>query len=145
MKLVVFSDPHIDIQEKRGYPKFLIKLNEYLESIEPDIILVTGDIAGSTSQIQKFLEGITTSAKKKIFCPGNHDIWVNSKAHDASWVKYYQILPQLCAELGWHYLPNQPLIVDNVAFVGTMGWYDYSTRNPIWDDKINIKTIKIII
>ncbi|OLS23649.1 MAG: 3',5'-cyclic adenosine monophosphate phosphodiesterase CpdA [Candidatus Heimdallarchaeota archaeon LC_2] len=138
MKLVMFSDPHIDIQEKRGYPKFLVQLNEYLESIEPDIILVTGDIAGSTSYIQKFLEGIFTSAKKKIYCPGNHDIWVNSKAHDASWTKYYQILPQLSTELGWHYLPNQPLIVNNVAFVGTMGWYDYSTRNPIWDDKISI-------
>ncbi len=139
MKLIVFSDPHIDIQEKRGYPNFMNKLNDHLESLEPDIILVTGDIAGSTSYIKKFLEEITVSAKKKIFCPGNHDIWVNSQSYDASWVKYYQVLPELSKELGWHYLPNQPLIIEKVAFVGTMGWYDYSTRNPTWDNEISLQ------
>lgn len=139
MKLVAFSDPHIDIQEKRGYPNFLSKLTNHLESLEPDVILVTGDVAGSTTYVQKFLEGINTTVKKKIFCPGNHDIWVNSKSHDASWVKYYQILPELCNEFEWHYLPNQPIGVDNVAFVGSMGWYDYSTRNPVWDNEISLQ------
>ncbi|MCE7736097.1 MAG: hypothetical protein GPJ54_14540 [Candidatus Heimdallarchaeota archaeon] len=137
MKLAVFSDPHIDIQENRGFPRFLEKLNQYLNNIEPDVIMVTGDVGGNTKTIQKFLQGIDVDAKK-IFCPGNHDIWVNNKAHDASWAKYYQILPELCELYNWHYLPNQPFTMNNVAFVGTMGWYDYSSRNRIWDKTVSL-------
>ncbi|MHA2098068.1 MAG: metallophosphoesterase [Candidatus Kariarchaeaceae archaeon] len=141
MKLAVFSDPHIDIQIKRGFPDFLSELDRYLNSIRPDIIMVTGDVAGSTKSIQQFFEGINLDATK-IFCPGNHDVWVNSKSHDASWVKYYQVLPELCEIFGWHYLPNNPLTIKNTAFVGTMGWYDYSSRNPAWDDEISLDEYK---
>ncbi|MFV2015881.1 MAG: metallophosphoesterase [Candidatus Heimdallarchaeota archaeon] len=137
MKLVVFSDPHVDIQEKRGYPNFIKELNQYLNQLDPDIILVTGDVAGSTKYIHKFLKEIEVKCKKKIFCPGNHDIWVNSNAFDGSWVKYYQVLPELCKITGWHYLPKQPIIINNIAFAGTMGWYDYSSRNPKWDGQIS--------
>lgn len=85
------------------------------------------------------MRGITVPVRKKIFCPGNHDIWVNGKSFDASWVKYYQILPELCDLLDWHYLPRQPIVIDNVGFAGTVGWYDYSSRNPVWDDKVTIE------
>jgi len=30
------------------------------------------------------------------------------------------------------------MILDDVAIVGTMGWYDYSSRNRIWDNHISI-------
>ena len=141
MKIVVFSDIHSDINKKRQDSKFLIKLANYIDSISPEVLIVAGDVASSTAEIQHFFEELKLlKIKFKLYCPGNHDIWVNQKSSDGSWIKYKSLLPDLCNIYGWHFLPNNPKIIDRTAFVGTMGWYDYSMRNIKWDDRINLTT-----
>jgi predicted phosphodiesterase len=58
-----------------------------------------------------------------IYVPGNHELW----SRDASTAALYErALPRLCEEHGWHYLDGGPVVVDGVAVVGNIGWYDYS-------------------
>jgi hypothetical protein len=56
---------------------------------------------------------------------GNHDLWVNG---DDSYDKYQNGIQNVCDELGVHYLDNGPRVIDNVGFVGSVGWYDYTFR-----------------
>jgi hypothetical protein len=78
----------------------------------------------------------------KLFVPGNHDVWVQK----AAWVergitsqqKYYQLLPALCRAAGVHPLWLEPYVLDEVAFCGSLGWYDYSLRNVDLDALITV-------
>jgi hypothetical protein len=59
--------------------------------------------------------------------PGNHDVWRNDTDSRA---KYEDLLPRLAREAGFHMLDTGPLVVGRTGFVGSIGWYDYSMRNP---------------
>jgi hypothetical protein len=45
-------------------------------------------------------------------------------------------LCDIAAEHGFHYLPGSPLITEEVGFTGSLGWYDYSLRDPRLDGSI---------
>jgi hypothetical protein len=138
MRIAVFSDIHADINTAREDPDFTPKLVAYLNGMELDMLLVVGDISGSFPGIQAFFYDLqAVDSKYRLFCPGNHDIWVNQASFDGSLAKYYELLPELSQHFNWHYLPQNPLIIDGIGFVGTIGWYDYSTRNLQFDDQIN--------
>src|SRR5262245_44688652 len=52
-----------------------------------------------------------------------------------SW-KHDIALRGIAAEHGFHYLPGSPLIIGAVGFAGSLGWYDYSLRDPRLDGAI---------
>jgi putative phosphoesterase len=138
LRFALVSDLHIDINEKRRFSTFTSTLIDYLSTLSIDGLIVTGDIAGKNSYLDKFFRlSSKLEIEYQIFVPGNHDVWVNHKAEDLSWFQLEQYLPQLCQKYGWHYLPGDPLSIGQIGIVGTMGWYDYSLRNMIWDDVVN--------
>ena len=49
------------------------------------------------------------------------------------------MLPAVCNELNWHYLPGNPIKIGNVGIFGSMGWYDYSSANHKWDNLFSEK------
>jgi hypothetical protein len=69
-------------------------------------------------------------------------VWVQK----AAWVergitsqqKYYQLLPALCRAAGVHPLWLEPYVLGDVAFCGSLGWYDYSLRNVDLDTHITV-------
>ncbi len=127
MKIGSISDIHIDINRSRGYPDVSADLLHYIEGLGLDVLIIPGDISGTSRTIENFfIEADTLSVPVKIFVPGNHDIWVNGKTSDGSMIKYTSILPGICSNHGWHYLPGNPLTLGRTAFLGAMGWYDYS-------------------
>lgn len=137
MRFALISDLHIDINEKRRSNIFTRSFFDYVSTLSIDGLIVTGDIAGKNSYLDKFFRlGSELEIDYRIFVPGNHDVWVNHQAEGLSWFQLEQYLPQLCQKYGWYYLPGDPLSIDEIGIVGTMGWYDYSLRNKIWDDKV---------
>jgi hypothetical protein len=59
----------------------------------------------------------------KLFVPGNHELWT----HDGnSYELFTRILPQRVVGLGWNWLQTEPFVANEVAIVGSLGWYDYS-------------------
>jgi hypothetical protein len=40
------------------------------------------------------------------------------------------LMPRLAGDAGFHMLDTGPLVRGDTAFVGSIGWYDYSLRNP---------------
>ena len=44
--------------------------------------------------------------------------------------KHDVVLPEICTKRDFIFLPGSPVVVDDVAFAGTLGWYDYSMADP---------------
>lgn len=103
-------------------------LLEHLQNHPPDLLLLAGDI-GTDAHFAPCLKLFQDLPCPKALVPGNHDLWVADDDHRGDSLSVYQThLPRLCAEHGFHYLDQAPLIVreQQLAIVGTINWYDYS-------------------
>ncbi len=129
MRIAVTSDIHID---KNG-PELCELIADRVRQLRADALIVAGDVATSpTVLLQSFLT-LRESAPSVYFVAGNHDIWSHPTLHakgQHSWWRLDTLLPALCSEAGIHNLDAAPAELDGVAFVGTLGWWDLSTRDP---------------
>lgn len=136
MRLGAISDLHVDINRKH-FQDFYPQLKKYLDSLDLDVLLIPGDIAGMNSEIKRFMvETSTLDIPNKLYVPGNHCLWTNTTL--TSWDLYFKVLPELSRLTNWHYLPGNPTIIEDVAFIGSPGWYNYSTRNKKYDESITM-------
>ncbi|MFX1257506.1 MAG: metallophosphoesterase [Promethearchaeota archaeon] len=148
LKALLLSDIHVDVNSglnENFYAEFELKLKS-LPSI--DVILLAGDVGHSIEAHEEAFRIInkTTTAKSLIYIPGNHDIWIGATyksktekvKENSSWFKLNELLPQVCQKYGWHFLLGNPITLNEWGFAGTLGWYDYSTRNRKWDDKVSL-------
>lgn len=120
MKLLATADLHFNHPRSR---KLAIELIERINTLHFDILLLVGDTAtGEGDDLERCLS-LFTHAGPKLFVAGNHELW--SRQPD-TYHLFTQVLPKRLADLGWHWLEGHPYLLDGVAFVGTVGWYDYS-------------------
>ncbi|UCE12216.1 MAG: metallophosphoesterase [Candidatus Heimdallarchaeota archaeon] len=150
MRIVVFSDPHVDInskflQDNNVKEDFIDVLVNNLDSCQPDILICAGDVTPETSLLKMTLKTIKAQVESDLylFVPGNHDIWFknpadNSELATSSLDKYQRVIPEICRDIGFRFLPNNPLALGKLGFLGSIGWYDYSFRNPKWDNQIDL-------
>lgn len=138
MKIAFTSDLHADSSPANAAIIYLL-VRAAVES-RPDAFIIAGDIARRRELYAETLQRFSALACPKIITAGNHDIWVDSKNKLNKGIdstrKYYEILPQICHEHGFIFLNTEPFILGGTAFVGGIGWYDYSFRNPRLDDTI---------
>ena len=145
LKIFSFSDIHVDINIQNANKnesikeKFIDGFKEYLNTLENiDIVICAGDVSSNLQEIEKLLKLVTENvdAKYYVFVPGNHDVWETEQKVDdgISRIKYEDYIPEVVSQTKFHYLPKNPLIIDDsVAIIGNIGWYDYSFRNKKWD------------
>lgn len=113
------------------------ELPEIIEEISPQVFIIAGDISARPTDIEDVMLRFSSIDCPKLFVPGNHDIWVSARSTELSSTKYEQVLPEICASTGFHFLPKRPIEIQGVGFAGTIGWYDYSFRNKTLDGAIN--------
>ena len=139
MLLAFTSDLHTDAHAANR--QVWQEMVAILRDMQPDVFVCCGDIAADAQQFGVTVFALEHLPCAKLFVPGNHDIWVQNPA----WVqrgitsqqKYYQLLPALCRAAGVHPLWLEPYVHGDIAFCGTMGWYDYSLRNAAFDGEIS--------
>jgi predicted phosphohydrolase len=123
MKIIITADLHYNVKRSREPARHMI---ERIKGARPDVVALVGDTAGhDLSVLSECLRLFADYNGHKLFVAGNHELW--SHAGD-SWERYERHLPDAAREAGFHYLDESPLIVDDIAFVGSVGWYDYSFR-----------------
>ena len=137
MKIAFTSDIHYDVTE--GNKLLLPHLATEVAERRPDVFVIAGDVANSLANLGETLSAFDTLACRKLFVPGNHDLWVKSKnavkkRKEDSWWRYRTGIPKVCHENGFGYLPRSPVVFDGVGFAGSTGWYDYSLRDPRLDN-----------
>lgn len=145
MKIIYTSDLHVDISENNN--KIIDYLVDYVIENKPDIFIIAGDLANTSNEIDKSLYRFKSINCRKVFIPGNHDLWIESKSKlkdgfDSSY-KYEIELPTICSNNDFIYPVKEPFIFENMAIIGTVGWYDYSLRDKRLDTKYHISDYDI--
>ncbi len=127
MKIGLTSDLHSDVTSLNK--QILPYIVEAVEGANLDLFILAGDLSPNLLELTKILAAFSESnlACPKLFVPGNHDIWVTKHTHVTSEQKYCAI-EKVCYECGFHPLSADPLVVNDLGFCGTIGWYDYSFK-----------------
>ncbi len=118
MRVLVAADLHWNHPRSRESAEALI---HQINRERFDVLLVVGDVGvGDGESIEECLSHFGF-AGPKLFVPGNHELWSTDpdvNLHDEE-------LPQRIEAIGWRWLPREPFVKGDIAFVGSIGWYDY--------------------
>lgn len=99
----------------------------------PDVLVLAGDNGEGPDRLAPLLRLLRAElpATPILFVLGNHDLWseksgrsmlnIFTSVASARWDRMDPLL---------HYLEARPYRVGRTAFLGTIGWYDYSARDP---------------
>jgi predicted phosphodiesterase len=129
MRVVALSDLHI---AKEGYEESIERIRETLSTIEADVLYFGGDLSESNhndpvESFHNFEEGLevlaSSPAKKKLFVAGNNDLESLQLAPIGG---HYTEIANRIRHYGFELLDNTPVIIDNIGFLGNIGWYDGS-------------------
>lgn len=141
MRIGAISDIHAD-SNGEVYDSFIDRLLKILGSKKLDVLIIPGDIGGRKKSIIEFFQkSQQLDIPYKFYVPGNHDLWTNNNT--SSWEYYLTKLPEICSAYGWKFLPQNPIKINSTLFIGSPGWYDYSTRNKTYDNEVFIEDYKV--
>jgi putative phosphoesterase len=128
MRIFVASDLHIgQSQDDDASVKALAILIERNATMN-DVLLLGGDYGNTDEATNRCLSLFRRFPGKVLAVPGNHDVWVESGDDSASRLERLRLE---LLRLGMHSLHHEPICIGGIAFVGSIGWYDYSFRDDI--------------
>jgi 3',5'-cyclic AMP phosphodiesterase CpdA len=129
LRFLITSDLHYGANEEGD--RSVRELAEHIGTLEADALLLGGDLATGPQKLVELLQLFQSFPGARLAVPGNHDIWLAPGAPGDSWAVHEELLPRIFERFGFHALHISPRRVGDVAFVGSMGWYDYSFRDDI--------------
>jgi hypothetical protein len=146
MRITFTSDLHYNVARSSAPTRDLAKA---ICRAGGDALVFVGDSAASDLAILDEVFGLFEAFDgPRLAVAGNHELWMprhggngngngkgrgdtngngNTNGHD-SMHRYEHELSAACARSGVHYLDASPFYLDDVALVGSVGWYDYSFR-----------------
>lgn len=94
-----------------------------------DAIIIVGDVTnyGDLNHLKEALvlvKGLFID-RPVLVIPGNHDVYVTPGENTDS-LRKLELFNEAVETLGCIPLMKKPFILDNIGFVGSIGWYDYS-------------------
>ena len=120
MRLLATADLHYNHRVSRPLAEQLI---DNMNAVEADVLLVVGDTATADGDdLERCLSRFRFPGPK-LFVAGNHELWTQRAD---SYTAFTTDLPRRVRALGWHWLEGDPFTFGDVAFVGSVGWYDYT-------------------
>ncbi len=125
MKIIITADLHYGVGNNQ---KIVANFAKRIIKTKVDVLLLVGDTFAFHQHL--LLECLTLFAPfkgDKLFVAGNHDLWTLGKD---SLKIYEKVLSRITKQCGFHYLDQKPFIKGTVGFVGSIGWYDYSFKDP---------------
>jgi len=143
MKIVLTADLHYGLREDGDESARALASSICREG--GDVLVLCGDNAGPP--LKNYIDCLLLFKDfpgKKLAIAGNHDLWVNNGAPYDSCDMYAIILPEIYGRCGFHGLDHAPLVVGDVGLVGTVGWYDYTFREPALDIPMEMYARKIL-
>ena len=121
MRLLVTADLHFNHPRSRPLAEDLIG---QMNRAGGDVLLLVGDTAVADGDALEQCLSRFRFPGPKLFVPGNHELWTTGGVD--SYELLQTVLPRRVRDLGWRWLQSDPLQIDNLALVGTLGWYDYA-------------------
>lgn len=120
---IITSDLHLGLDPVASIQFLKDKIVQH----DPTVIIIAGDIGESVKNFRDCL-----SLLSDVGCPvgvviGNHDLYAYDKRYPSEelWTK---ALPHIVKKLGLVWMEEENIVINGTAFVGTVGWYDYSSK-----------------
>jgi 3',5'-cyclic AMP phosphodiesterase CpdA len=140
MKIVLTSDIHYgNLAGIEGTGPFdheaHLNFAKEIHAQKPDVLIVTGDCAETCineNRLRDFLKLYCNPHGVSICIPGNHDVWLAKHSKMNHWQKYDWFFEQT-QKNGWIGLRDVPWSYDGIYIAGSMGWYDFSTADPLFE------------
>jgi predicted phosphodiesterase len=139
MKIIFASDLHYgNLAEIEGTGPFTQsehqKFAAEIHSHKPDVLVVAGD-CGETCIAEEHLADFCQTYKNphgaSLCIPGNHDLWIHPNDKKDHFEKYDWFF-KVVKRHGWIGLRDTPWKKDGVYIAGNMGWYDFSSADPMF-------------
>ena len=126
MRIAAVSDIHV--LPDGSDDLLLTKIRERVERARADVFVVAGDISDRIDILSRSLAQLQTKDCTHLYVAGNHDIWFEEGDGAGSLEKYSKVIGEICKKNGFSHIPDAPVVQGDYAFVGSIGWYDYSFR-----------------
>lgn len=129
MRLLVTSDLHFDhgrASPGSGLSEIAERAVDEINRLSFDVLLVVGDTATARGDTLERALARFSHRGPRLLTLGNHELWSAADEQPDTLHLYTDVLPRRVAGAGWHCLDASPFRVGEVAFVGTVGWYDYA-------------------
>ncbi|MBD3407966.1 MAG: hypothetical protein GF411_17735 [Candidatus Lokiarchaeota archaeon] len=131
MRIAAVSDIHV--ASDGSDEKLLEEIRKRIEDLSPDVFILAGDVSDNIEILSHTLSSLKVNDCASLYVPGNHDIWFEKEKGLSSLEKYSEVIGAVCNKTGFVFLPDEPTIFSNIAFVGSIGWYDYSFQSDEFD------------
>ncbi len=102
-----------------------------IAALKPDAVILAGDVGEGLGGFERMLVLLQALDCPRLILPGNHDLWAEPQA--SSEARWTEILPRLTREHGAIWLEADNWCRDGLGVCGTIGWYDYTARDPSLD------------
>lgn len=124
-KAIITSDLHYGITSHAR----ILHLKEQMLRQNPAVIILAGDIGEPAHNFRASLKLF-----EDVPCPvgvviGNHDLY-NTAGFNHSEELWNEVLPGIVKECGLVWMESETITIGETAFIGSMAWYDYSSRAP---------------
>jgi 3',5'-cyclic-AMP phosphodiesterase len=117
MKIAWATDIHLDRLKENDYEEY----KEYLRELNPDCLIISGDIAEGEKVCQSLLDFDRTFSFPIYFVLGNHDFYWSSFAETENNVRQ---LAQNSTNLYWLSECDPIQLGDSTVLIGVEGWGD---------------------
>lgn len=117
MKIAWVTDIHLDRLNERDY----LEYNEYLQELNPDGLIISGDIAEGQKVCQSLKDFDELFDFPIYFVLGNHDFYFNTFAEKE---KEVSDLVKNSKSLNWLTEAEVIALNDSIALIGVEGWGD---------------------
>ncbi|MGY5854406.1 MAG: metallophosphoesterase [Candidatus Thorarchaeota archaeon] len=127
MRIAAISDIHT--RSKGADDKLLDAIQRRVEGLAPDVFVIAGDISHRIDDLRDALSKLRINSCENLYVAGNHDVWFEEEIGLGTLEKYSKVVGEVCKEEGFSHLPDGPYVNEDIAFIGSMGWYDYSFKS----------------
>lgn len=122
---IITADLHFGITSEA----VILHLKQGMLRHNPGLIILAGDIGEPASNFEKCL-----SLFSDVPCPvgvvaGNHDLYNTDGRYNSEGL-WRKILPSIVMKHGFIWMEEETININGTAFIGSMAWYDYSSRAP---------------
>lgn len=128
MRIFVTSDLHFGQSKEMNVSVRAVANHLRNTASSNDVLLLGGDYGNTDAEAEACLRFFESFPGHVLAVPGNHDVWVEGGDTSPSRLRRFR---QTLECFGMHSLHHGPAFIGGMAFVGSLGWYDYSFRDEI--------------
>ncbi|MBN1137063.1 MAG: metallophosphoesterase [Anaerolineae bacterium] len=123
IRVLLSADLHYHVRSRPALERFA----QQVQRERPDCLVLAGDIGHPLANFQRALSLFAGLSCPRLALAGNHDVWSGDHSSQSLWE---HLLEETARQAGFVWLDREVFRLGSLGICGTIGWYDYSARDP---------------